>query len=124
MIKGIGTDLIEIDRIARVYGAYGQRFLERVFTETERAYFARWADAAPRIAGRFAVKEAVMKALGTGWGRGVRFCDIEIEHQPSGKPKIVLHGRCRDLFRELGGREIHCTITHSRTHAMAVVIFE
>jgi len=124
MIKGIGTDLIEIDRIARVCGEYGQRFLERLFTEAERAYFARWTDAAPSIAGRFAAKEAVMKALGTGWGRGVRFCDIEIERRPSGRPNVVLHGRCRDIFRELGGSQIHCTITHSRTHAMAVVIFE
>jgi holo-[acyl-carrier protein] synthase len=124
MIKGIGTDLVELDRVARIYFEYGERLLHRLFTESERAYFAAWTDPVPRVAGRFAAKEAVMKALGTGWSNGVRWQDIEVIRLPSGKPEIRLHGRCRDLFTSLGAESIHCTITHSRSYAMAVVIFE
>jgi holo-[acyl-carrier protein] synthase len=124
MVKGIGTDLIELDRIARVFFKYRDRLLNRIFTENERSYFARWADPVPRVAGRFAAKEAVMKALGTGWSDGVRWRDIEVIRRPSGKPEVVLYGRCREVFESLGAHTIHCTITHSRDYAMAVVIFE
>lgn len=124
MIKGIGTDLIELDRIARVYQTYGDRLLERLFTDEERSYFTRWQDPTPRIAGRFAVKEAVMKALGTGWSEGVRWRDIEVTRASSGKPEVHLYGRCRRIFESLGAERIHCTITHSHHSAMAVVIFE
>ncbi len=124
MIKGIGTDLIEIDRISRVHFENGERFLHKLFTGAEREYFSRWADPIPRIAGRFAAKEAVMKALGTGWSDGVRWRDIEVLRRPAGTPEVVLHGRCREIFDSLGASRIHCTITHSRDHAMAVVIFE
>jgi holo-[acyl-carrier protein] synthase len=124
MIKGIGTDLIELHRIARLYSEYGDRLLNRLFTQAERGYFAAWADPVPRIAGRFAAKEAVMKALGTGWSGGVRWRDIEIIRRSSGKPEVVLYGRCREIFSSLGAERAHCTITHSRDYAMAVVIFE
>jgi len=124
MIKGIGTDLIELDRIARVHYENGERFLVKLYTDAERDYFSRWEDPVPRIAGRFAAKEAVMKALGTGWSDGVRWRDIEILRRPAGAPEVVLHGRCREIFDSLGATRIHCTITHSRDHAMAVVIFE
>ena len=124
MIKGIGIDTIEIDRVARVYGAYGERFLGRVYAPGEREYFARWADPVPRMAGRFAVKEACMKALGTGWSHGVRWRDIEVVRQPSGRPSVRLHGEARRIFSSIGATDIHCTITHARDHAMAVVIFE
>jgi holo-[acyl-carrier protein] synthase len=124
MIKGIGTDLIELERVARIYGEQGERFLEKLFTETERTYIAQWKDPTPRIAGRFAAKEAVMKALGTGWSEGVRWRDIEIIRQSGGKPEVRLHGRCQEIFASLDAKRIHCTITHSRHSAMAVVIFE
>jgi holo-[acyl-carrier protein] synthase len=124
MIKGIGTDLIELDRIAGVYERQGERFLHRLFTDAEREYFARWRDPIPRIAGRFAAKEAVMKALGTGWANGVRWRDIEVIRRPGGKPEVRLHGRCREIYESLGAERIHCTITHSRDYAMAVIIFE
>jgi holo-[acyl-carrier protein] synthase len=124
MIKGIGTDLIELDRIARVYFVYRDRLLNRIFTDRERSYFEKWSDPVPRVAGRFAAKEAVMKALGTGWADGVRWRDIEVTRQSSGKPEVVLHGRCREIFDSLGATRIHCTITHSRDYAMAVVMFE
>lgn len=124
MIKGIGIDSIELDRVAGVYERYGERFLHKIYTGREREYFARWADPVPRMAGRFAVKEACMKALGTGWSSGVRWQDIEVVRHPSGKPVLELHGRAAEVFTRLGGREAHCTITHSRDHAVAVVIFE
>jgi len=124
MIKGIGIDSIELERIARVYESYGDHFLGKIYTEAERAYFERWKDPVPRIAGRFAVKEACMKALGTGWSRGVRWRDIEVLRHPSGKPFVTLHGEARRILASLDATEIHCTITHSRDHAMAVVIFE
>lgn len=124
MITGIGIDSIELERVARVYARYGERFLGRIYTQSERAYFARWADPVPRLAGRFAVKEACMKALGTGWSNGVRWRDIEVIRHPSGRPDLTLHGRARDVFESLGAVRALCTITHSRDHAMAVVIFE
>jgi holo-[acyl-carrier protein] synthase len=124
MIKGIGIDSIELVRVARVYESYGEHFLGKIYTEAERAYFGRWKDPVPRIAGRFAVKEACMKALGTGWSGGVRWRDIEVRRHPSGKPVLQLHGEAHRRFSAMGAREAHCTITHSRDHAMAVVIFE
>ena len=124
MIKGIGIDQIELERVARVLEQYNQRFLGKIYTESEREYFSRWSDPVPRVAGRFAVKEAVMKALGTGWSRGVRWRDIEVARHPSGKPVVKLHGEARRIFSSLGASEIHCTITHSKDHAMAMIIFE
>lgn len=124
MIKGIGTDLIELERIGRIYREQGERFLKRLFTETERDYFARWKEPVPRIAGRFAAKEAVMKALGTGWSRGVRWRDIEIVRGDAGKPVVKLSGTSKAIFDSLDATRVHCTITHSRHSAMAVVIFE
>lgn len=124
MIRGIGIDTIELHRIERVYRAYGQRFLDRIYTEEEQAYIRRWKDPVPRLAGRFAVKEACMKALGTGWNRGVRWRDIEVLRHPGGKPVVELHGNARVILHELGAKVAHSTITHSNDHAMAVVILE
>src|SRR5258708_1973674 len=86
MIKGIGIDSVQLSRIARVHAEYGQKFLARIVTDAEREYVAGWADPVPRIAGRFAAKEACMKALGTGWGAGVRWRDIEVRRGPAGAP--------------------------------------
>ena len=124
MIRGLGIDAIEIARIGRVYGEYGPRFLERILTPAERDYVLRYADPVPRIAGRFAVKEACMKALGTGWGAGVRWRDIEVRREPGGRPFVELHGRAREISASIGGSMVHCTITHTDTDAMAVVVIE
>ncbi len=124
MIKGLGVDAIEIARIARVHTEYPERFLARILTAAERDYVLRFADPAPRIAGRFAVKEACMKALGTGWGNGVRWRDIEVTRLPGGAPVVRLHGRAAEIMRGRGASVAHCTITHTDDHAMAVVILE
>jgi holo-[acyl-carrier protein] synthase len=124
MIRGLGVDSIALARVARVYAEYGERFLGRILTDAERAYVARWADPVPRIAGRFAAKEACMKALGTGWGAGVRWRDIEVRRHPSGRPFVELSGRAREVLDQLGATTAHCTITHTDEHAMAVVVIE
>ena len=124
MIKGIGIDSIELERVARVLGEFGERFLDKICTESEREYFDRLRDPVPAIAGRFAAKEACMKALGTGWNRGVRWRDVEVTRLDIGKPEIVLHGKAEDARREMDASVIHCTITHSKTHATALVILE
>ncbi|MDH4035924.1 MAG: holo-ACP synthase [Candidatus Krumholzibacteria bacterium] len=124
MIKGIGIDSILLARVARVRENYPDRFPARILTEAEREYVLRYADPVPRIAGRFAAKEACMKALGTGWGYGVRWRDIEVIRIPSGKPVMQLHGRARELMDSLGATVVHCTITHTDEHAMAIVILE
>ncbi len=124
MIIGIGTDLIEIARVRRVMEGYPERFMNRMFTPGEQGYINTYADPAPRAAGRFAVKESVMKALGTGWSSGVRWRDIEVIRHPSGRPDVQLHGRAKEIFEKRGGKRILCTITHSEEMAMAQVLFE
>jgi holo-[acyl-carrier protein] synthase len=124
MIKGIGIDSVELDRIARAFRAHGARFLDKIYTERERVSFERWRDPIPGIAGRFAAKEACMKALGTGQSRGVRLRDIEVLRSADGVPAIKLHGRAEAVFTALKATTIHCTITHSKQHAIAMVILE
>ena len=124
MLKGIGIDSIQVARIARVHARYPDRFLARILTDAEREYVLRYADPVPRIAGRFAAKEACMKALGTGWGYGVRWRDIEVGRLASGKPVARLHGRAAEIMSALGATVAHCTITHTDEHALAVVILE
>src|SRR5258708_20792311 len=89
---GIGTDLAEVARIREAIERHGRRFIERIFTPAEIAYAERKANAFERYAARFAAKEAGMKAIGTGWKRGVRWQDFEVINLPSGKPTLALHG--------------------------------
>jgi holo-[acyl-carrier protein] synthase len=124
VIKGIGVDTIELERIARVYRRYNERFLDRIFAPEERAYALRYKDPVPRLAARFAAKEACMKALGTGWNFGVRWRDIVVVNDQGGKPELKLHGRAKTFFEQLSANRIHLSITHSREHATAIVVFE
>src|SRR5262249_21954471 len=119
MIRGIGIDSVQLARIARVHAEYGEKFLARILTDAQREYVARWADPVPRIAGRFAAKEACMKALGTGWGYGVRWRDIDVRRGPAGAPVAYLSGQAARRLEELGGSRVHVTITHTDDHAMA-----
>ena len=111
-------------RIADIYGRHGERFLKHILTPTEIAAAQRLQDPVPRLAGRFAAKEAVMKALGTGVGAGVNFTSIEIVNDPSGAPRVELRGAaaCRCDF--LGGRRWHLSISHCREYAVAQVVLE
>lgn len=124
VIKGIGIDSIQIARVARVYAEYGEKFLHRILTDAEREYALRYADPVPRIAGRFAAKEACMKALGTGWGYGVRWRDIEVRRGTAGAPVARLSGQAERRMQELGGSHVHVTITHTDDHAMAMIVIE
>ena len=124
MIVGLGIDIAEIDRIEASILRHGAHFLERIFTPGEIAYCERHRNKAERYAGRFAAKEAAMKALGTGWGKGVRWVDIEVIRAPGGKPSLKLAGRAQEIAAELGVKNISLSITHSGNTAFAQVIFE
>ena len=124
MIVGLGVDISEVDRIREAMERHGQRFLERVFTAAEIAYCNRHRNRAERFAGRFAAKEATMKALGTGWSNGVRWVDIEVTRLPSGQPTVTLHGVARQIGERLGMRRASLSITHSGNTAFAEVILE
>ena len=124
MILGLGVDISEVNRIEAAITRHGDAFLKRVFTSAEIAYCERHRNRFERYAGRFAAKEATMKALGTGWTRGVRWVDIEVTRLPTGKPTMALHGATREHAQRLGVRQIHLSITHSGNTAFAEVIFE
>ncbi|MEI9981360.1 MAG: holo-ACP synthase [Edaphobacter sp.] len=124
MVLGLGTDLIETRRVQESMDRYGERFLERIFTEEEIAYCQRKKNAAESFAARFAAKEAGAKALGTGISRGVSWREFEVKREASGKPKLSLSGRAAELARVMGVRRVELSLTHSRELAMAVVLME
>ncbi len=124
MIVGVGVDITEVDRMEAAIERRGRRLLERIFTPSEIAYCKKHRHRAERFAGRFAAKEAAMKALGTGWASGVRWVDIEVTREPSGKPTLKLSGASRAIADCLGVKNIALTITHSGNTAVALVIFE
>ena len=124
MIVGIGIDVAEVKSIRAVIESQGERFLRRVFTLDEVAYCERFRNKYERYAGRFAAKEAGMKALGTGWSRGVRWVDLEVVRLRGGRPTICLHGEAKKIADALGVKTISLSITHSATQAIAQVIFE
>jgi holo-[acyl-carrier protein] synthase len=124
MIVGLGLDIAEIDRIAAAVTRHGAPILERLYTPREVAYCESHKNKFERYAARFAAKEAAMKALGTGWRRGVRWRDIEVANAPSGKPSLLLAGVARQFADRLGVVNISLTITHSGNLALAQVIFE
>ena len=124
MIVGLGVDITEVDRIEAAIERRGRAFLERLFTPAEIAYCETHRHRAERFAGRFAAKEAAMKALGTGWARGVRWVDIEVVRAPGGKPTLKLSGESRSIADCIGVRNIHLSITHTGNTALALVIFE
>jgi holo-[acyl-carrier protein] synthase len=124
MIVGTGIDIAEVDRIAASIARFGRRFLQRVFTAEEIRYCESKANKAERYAGRFAAKEAAMKAIGTGWSRGVTWQDVEVSRSRGGRPTISFHNKAAEFFRGLGAARAHLSITHTRDSAMAQVILE
>jgi holo-[acyl-carrier protein] synthase len=120
-ILGIGIDATDIPRIADVLQRYGDRFLRRVFTDDEIAYCTRRRNPAPHLAGRFAAKEATMKALGTGHSRGVAWRDIEVVRR-GGPPRLMLHGGAATRANAMNVRRSLLTITHSDALAFAQVM--
>lgn len=123
-IVAIGSDLADIERFEEALDRRGDRLLERLFTPAERAYCDARHARTTHYAGRFAVKEAVMKVLGTGWRSGVRWIDIEVLRAPGEAPRVVLHGASAAHAARRGIARIHITITHDAGVAMAVAIGE
>lgn len=124
MVVGIGVDLVETARIASSIEHHSERFTRRLYTPTEIAYCEKFKNKAERYAARFAAKEAAFKALGTGWREGVRWLDVEVVNQASGKPELMLHGRAEELARALGVVRMSISISHADHYAVVQVIFE
>jgi holo-[acyl-carrier protein] synthase len=124
MIVGMGIDVAEVKRIQAVMESQKERFLRRVYTQEEIAYCEQFKNKFERYAGRFAAKEAAMKALGTGWSRGVRWVDVEVVRKPGGRPTISLKGEAKKIADALGVKNIALSITHTAEQAIAQVIFE
>ena len=122
MIVGLGTDIIEVVRIAQMIERHGEHFLHRVYTDDEILYCQRRKESYQHFAGRWAAKEAVMKTLGTGWTRGVSWQDIEVCSKKSGQPVICLHGSAGELAEQMGIDEMLITISHCRAYATATAI--
>jgi len=123
-IVGLGLDLTQIERMRGLFERRGERALQRLFTAGERAYCERKKERFASYAGRFAVKEAVMKLLGTGWARGVRWVDIEVARAPGEAPRVLLHGATARIAAAKGIVRIHITITHDAGIAAAVAVAE
>ncbi len=121
MPKGLGTDIIEIVRIDRIIQRYGRKFLDRMFTQKEQEYCARFHKPAQHFAARFAAKEAIVKALGTGLRDGMSWTDIEISNNEQGKP-IVLFSN--DMLNRFNDPKVIVSLSHSKEYATAVAIWE
>jgi holo-[acyl-carrier protein] synthase len=124
VIVGTGIDIAEVPRVRAAIQRYGARFVERIYTPAEIAYVERKANRYERYAARFAAKEAGMKAIGTGWRRGVRWQDFEVANLSGGKPTLRLHGVAAQVAAALGVRSISLSLTHTSEQGMAFVILE
>ena len=124
MILGTGIDLIEVARIASSFAKFGERFVNRVLLPDEIAYCLSHKNPAPFLAVRFAAKEAVSKAFGTGIGAQLGWLDIEIRRKESGEPFVVLHGKGEKLFAERGAKKLHVSLSHTENYASATAILE
>jgi holo-[acyl-carrier protein] synthase len=124
VIVGIGVDIVDIGRIRQVLERQGERFVRRVYTAGEQEYCRAHRDSAPYFAARFAAKEALFKAVGTGWAHGVTWLDAEVCRQENGAPRLVLSGRAEEISKALGTHAIHLSLSHSESTAIAIVILE
>jgi holo-[acyl-carrier protein] synthase len=117
----IGTDIIECVRIAQMIEKHGELFLQRVFTKREILYCSSRRASTQHYAGRWAAKEAALKALGTGWARGVHWTDVEVQNEAGGKPTILLANRAQEIAESLGIQQMLISISHCRNYAIAYV---
>ena len=121
-ILGIGIDLVKIDRIEKLLERHGERFLRRVFDPVEVAYARKRKRPAIHLASRFAAKEAVSKAFGTGFSGEFWFAEIAVHNNDAGKPEIILSGKARQKADQLGVRSIHLSLSHDTGYAIAQVV--
>src|SRR5262245_3719362 len=118
-IIGIGTDIVECLRIGQMIERHGELFLGRVYTPDEISYCSSRKASTQHYAGRWAAKEAVLKALGTGWARGINWKDIEVRNDEGGRPSIHIEGGAQEHCERLGITEMLISISHCRSHAVA-----
>ncbi len=124
-VVGMGVDLVGIDRIEDLLSRHEERFLDRCFTDGERAYAERNPKRrVEHLAARFAAKEAVLKALGTGWAEGIGWTDVEVIRDESGKPGVRLTGRAAEIARDRGISEWHLSLSHASGFAVASAVAE
>ncbi len=121
-IIGIGTEITECLRIARMIERYGETFLRRVYTTGEIQYCQSRKQATQHFTGRWAAKEAVLRALGTGWQPGIAWHDLEIRSEPGGRPTVAVRGGAREVVEQAGIAQVLVSISHCRTHAVAYAI--
>jgi holo-[acyl-carrier protein] synthase len=124
MILGTGIDIIEVSRIRASYEKFGERFLKRILRPDEIAYCLSHRLPAPFLAARFAAKEAISKAFGTGIGKYLGWQDLEVGRKPSGEPFVILHGGGQELLEQRGGIKVHLSLSHTENYATAVAILE
>lgn len=124
MIAGTGVDIVEVSRVAAAIERHGERFLRRVFTESEIRYCDSKANRMERYAARFAAKEAGLKAIGTGWRCGVAWLDLEVQRESSGRPTLVFTGKAGEFATELGVKRTFLSLSHTAEYAVAHVILE
>ncbi|HDQ02982.1 MAG TPA: holo-ACP synthase [Deltaproteobacteria bacterium] len=124
MIYGIGIDLVENERVEKIIDKWGDKFLQRVFSEKEIEYCAKHAQAFIHYAARFAAKESFLKALGIGLGMGVKLREVEVSRDERGKPSLILHGEAEQQAKKKDINRIHISLTHTRKDSMAFVILE
>jgi len=124
MILGIGIDIIEVARIASSYEKFGERFVNRLLLADEIAYCLSHKNPAPFLAARFAAKEAISKAFGTGIGASLGWQDMEIRHRESGEPFVVLHGKGKKLFKSRRAKRLLVSLSHTVNYAAATAILE
>jgi len=124
MIVGTGVDIVDIEKFRKIVGRQKGRFIKRVFTLAERKFCDRYRDPIPHFSARFAAKEALFKALGTGWAKGVTWLDAEVKRINSEPPVLVLHGEAEKQSIRLGAGRVHLSISHSDQWAVAMVILE
>ena len=124
MILGVGIDIIEVARIQASHEKFGERFLKRILRPNEIAYCLSHKSPAPFLAARFAAKEAISKAFGTGIGAQLGWQDMEVGRKESGEPFVILHGNGETLLRERGARAVLISLSHTQQHATAVAVLE
>ncbi len=124
MILGTGIDIIEVSRIHAAHQQFGERFLQRVLRPAEIAYCLSFKHPAPHLAARFAAKEAISKAFGTGIGSALGWQDVEVCRHESGQPFVLLHGKGADLMAKVNGTRLHLSLSHTEGYAAAVAVLE
>jgi holo-[acyl-carrier protein] synthase len=124
MILGVGIDIIEVERVQASYEKFGERFLTRILHPNEVQYCLSHTAPGPFLAARFAAKEAISKAFGTGIGASLGWRDMEVGRKESGEPYVILHGGGERLLKERGGSAIRISLTHTKGHAAAVAVLE